>query len=104
MGWLTNLQTVHIHTLSNLAFVLIGLIWGEMDFKKTISIAVMCGYDTDCNGATAGSILGALQGTKGIPEEMSRPLNGRIKSAVFGYSDEKISDLARRTFELALNK
>lgn len=64
----------------------------------------MCGYDTDSTGATAGSILGALQGTKGIPEEMSRPLNSRIKSAVFGYSDEKISDLARRTFELALNK
>lgn len=93
-----------VHTLPNLAFVLIGLIWGKLDFKKTISIAVMCGYDTDCNGATAGSILGALKGTKGIPEEMSRPLNDRIKSTVFAYSDVKISDLAKRTFELALNK
>ena len=92
-----------VHTLPNLAFVLIGLIWGELDFGKTISIAVMCGHDTDCNGATAGSILGALQGTKGIPEEMSRPLNNRIKSAVFGCSDAKISDLARRTFELTTN-
>ena len=64
----------------------------------------MCGHDADCTGATAGSILGALKGKKGIPEEMSRPLNDRIKSAVFGYSDVKISDLARRTFELALNK
>ncbi len=93
-----------VHTLPNLAFVLIGLIWGKLDFKKTVSIAVMCGYDTDCNGATAGSILGALQGTKGIPEEMSRPLNDRIKSAVFEYSDGRISDLAKRTSELALNK
>lgn len=90
-----------VHTLPNLAFVLIGIIWGKLDFKKTISIAVMCGYDTDCNGATAGSILGALKGAKGIPEEMSEPLNDRIKSAVFGYSDVRISDLARRTFELA---
>jgi len=90
-----------VHTLPNLAFVLLALIWGELDFRKTISIAVMCGHDTDCNGATAGSILGALKGTKGIPEEMSRPLNDRIKSAVLGYSDVKISDLARRTFELA---
>jgi len=93
-----------VHTLPNLAFVLIGLIWGKLDFKKTVSIAVMCGHDTDCNGATAGSILGALKGTKGIPEEMSRPLNDRIKSAVFGYSDVKISNLAKRTFRLALNK
>jgi len=89
-----------VHTLPNLAFVLIGLIWGKLDFRKTISIAVMCGHDTDCNGATAGSILGALQGTKGIPEEMSKPLNDRIKSAVFGDSDGRISDLAKRTFEL----
>jgi len=93
-----------VHTLPNLAFVLIGLIWGNLDFKKTISIAVMCGWDTDCNGATAGSILGALKGTKGIPEEMSEPLNDRIKSAVFGYSDGKISELAKRTFELVFNK
>ena len=89
-----------VHTLPNLAFVLIGLIWGKLDFKKTISIAVMCGHDTDCNGATTGSILGALKGSKGIPEEMSKPLNNRIKSAVFGYSDVKISDLAKRTSEL----
>jgi len=89
-----------VHTLPNLAFVLIALIWGELDFKKTISIAVMCGHDTDCNGATAGSIMGALKGTKGIPGEMSEPLNDRIRSAVCGYSDVKISDLAKRTFEL----
>ena len=89
-----------VHTLPNLAFVLIGLIWGKLDFKKTISIAVMCGHDTDCNGATVGSILGALKGIKGIPEEMSRPLNDRIRSAIFGYSDVRISDLAKRTFEL----
>jgi len=64
-------------------------------------LSVMCGYDTDCNGATAGSILGALKGVREIPEEMSGPLNDRIKSAVFGYSDVRISDLAKRTFELA---
>jgi len=93
-----------VHTLPNLAFVLLGLIWGELDFRKTISIAVMCGHDADCNGATAGSIMGAIKGTKGIPEELSKPLNDRIKSAVFGYSDVKISDLAKRTFRLALNK
>jgi len=93
-----------VHTLPNLAFVLIGLIWGEHDFRKTISIAVMCGHDTDCNGATAGSILGALKGTKAIPEQLARPLNDRIKSAIFGYSEVKITDLAKRTFGLALNK
>lgn len=91
----------YVHTLPNLAYVLIGLIYGELDFRKTVSIAVMCGYDTDCNGATAGSILGALRGIEAIPEEMSKPLNDRIRSAVFGYSDARISHLAKRTLELA---
>jgi len=91
-----------VHTLPNLAFVLIGLLWGELDFKKTISIAVMCGCDTDCNGATAGSILGALKGIKGVPENMSRPLSDRIKSTISEYSDVRISDLAGKTFKLLI--
>jgi len=32
---------------------------------------------------------------------MSEPLNDRVKNAVFGYSDERISDLAKRTLKLA---
>lgn len=76
--------------------------WSELDFKKTISTTVMCGWDTiDCNGATAGSIMGALRGIKGIPEDMSKPLSDRIRTAMSGCSDLRISDLAKRTFELA---
>ncbi len=89
-----------VHTLPNLAYVLIALLKGGMDFRKTISIAVMCGKDTDCNGATAGSIIGALLGKKGIPEDMAAPLNDLVKSAVFGYCEAKISDLVRATVEV----
>jgi ADP-ribosylglycohydrolase/DNA-binding transcriptional regulator YhcF (GntR family) len=79
-----------VHTIPNLAIVLIGLLWGEGDFQKTVSTAVMCGMDTDCNGATAGSIFGALKGRSAIPAQMTALFNDRIKSAVFGHSDEKI--------------
>lgn len=89
-----------VHTLPNLAFVLIGLLFGELDFRRTVSIAVMCGYDTDCNGATAGSILGALKGKDGIPEDMAEPLHDKVRSAVFGFAEMRISELARRTFEV----
>jgi len=89
-----------IHVLPNLAFVLIGLIWGGGDFRKTTTITVMCGSDTDCNGATVGSIIGAMKGKNAIPGTLINPLNDRIKSAVFGYSDTKISSLAQETVEL----
>jgi len=93
-----------VHTLPNLAFTLIGLLWGELDFKKTVSITVMCGWDTDSTGATVGSIMGALQGKGAIPEEMIKPLNDRIRSAICDYSDTRISDLVKSTFELVREK
>ncbi len=89
-----------VHTLPNLAYVLIALLFGEKDFRKTVSIAVMCGKDADCNGATAGSIVGALLGKKGIPEEMYRPFNNRVRSAVFGFCETEIHKLVETTMTL----
>ena len=41
------------HSFNNAVIVLLGLLYGEMDFAKTIAITVMSGMDTDCNGATS---------------------------------------------------
>lgn len=54
---------------ANVSYAIIGLLWGGGDFKKSLIIAVNCGDDTDCSGATAGSILGIINGTKIIPED-----------------------------------
>ncbi len=90
-----------VHTINNAVIVLLGLLYGEMDLGKTISIAVMGGFDTDCNGATAGSILGAMLGARRLPGRWIEPLNDRLTSIVAGYYDNRISDLARRTLAVA---
>ncbi len=54
---------------SNVTYAVIGLLWGEGDFKKSMIIAINCGDDTDCTGATVGSTLGILYGTAGIPND-----------------------------------
>ena len=54
---------------SNVAYAVIGLLYGEGDFKKTMIIAIDCGDDTDCTGATVGSTLGILGGTAAIPAD-----------------------------------
>lgn len=54
---------------ANVAYAIIGLLYGEGDFKKSLIIAVNCGDDTDCSAATAGSILGIIGGTKVIPTD-----------------------------------
>ena len=54
---------------SNVTYAVIGLLWGEGDFKKSMITAINCGDDTDCTGATVGATLGILYGTAGIPED-----------------------------------
>jgi len=54
---------------SNVAYTVIGLLYGENDFKKSILIATNCGDDTDCTAGTVGSTLGLLSGTAIIPED-----------------------------------
>lgn len=54
---------------ANIAYTVIGLLYGEGDFKKTVLTAVNCGDDTDCTGGTAGAVMGILGGTAGIPED-----------------------------------
>jgi len=90
-----------VHTINNAALVVMGLLHSGGDFGKAVGIAVMGGLDTDCNGATAGSVMGAFLGAKKLPARWSKPLNDRLVSAVFGMSDNQISGLAQRTLAVA---
>lgn len=68
---------------ANVAFVIIGLLYGEGDFGKSICIAVNCGDDTDCTGATCGAILGIMKGRSGIPQEWIEPIGETIVTISF---------------------
>lgn len=90
-----------VHTINNAAIVIMALMYAGRDFEKGITLAVLGGWDTDCNGATVGSILGALLGRDGIPAKWSAPLNNTLKSDVVGFYVNRISDLAERTYTQA---
>ena len=63
---------------ANIAFFVIGWLYGEGDFGKSICIATNCGDDTDCTAATLGAILGIIMGKIKIPSEWSDPIGDRI--------------------------
>jgi ADP-ribosylglycohydrolase len=88
------------HVIPNAMIVCLALLFGEKDFEKSIAIAVHAGFDTDCNGATVGSIAGMLMGAKDLPKKWTDPLNDSVLSTVAGFSESKISDLAKRTVNL----
>lgn len=90
-----------VHTINNAALVTLGLLYGAGDYSRSISIAVMGGWDTDCNGATVGSILGAMMGVDALPQRWIGAFNNRLRSAVIGFDNSLFTDLANRM--LALN-
>lgn len=63
---------------ANLGYVVLGLLYGEGDFKKSMLAAVNCGDDTDCTAATVGAFLGILKGTDGLPADWAEYIGDRI--------------------------
>ena len=86
-----------VHTVNNAMICVAALFFGEMDTAKAICTAVMGGLDTDCNGATVGSIVGAVSGYDAYSDTFKAPLNDTIKPQMFGFEEVRMSELARRT-------
>jgi len=90
------------HTNSNAQIVAMGLLYGEDDFGTAIGRAVMAGFDTDCNGATVGSIWGVRNGVDKLPAHWTRPIHNRLRTGVTGYHDVAIDRLATEMADVAL--
>ena len=90
-----------VHSINNACLIIAGLLWGEGDFTATVGLTVQGAWDTDSNAATAGSIVGTVLGADQLPRHFIEPLEDRTRSAVFGYDNSRISELARRTTALA---
>ena len=90
------------HAITNAAIVIAGLLLGGGDFARTICSTVMCGLDTDCTGATAGSIMGCALGTGGIPAKWTAPFRDTVRSEVKGQCDITLTELGKRMFEVAV--
>ena len=77
-----------------------ALLHGGGDYSRTIGIAVMGGLDTDCNGATVGSIIGMMLDIEALPSKWTSVMNDTIHTGLAGYHACKISHLSEAMFEL----
>jgi len=91
-----------VHTNNNAALVAASLIHSGGDFEKGITTAVLGGWDTDCNGATVGSILGASLGAKSLPSAWIAPLNDTLYADLTGFDPIGISECAERSYQVFL--
>lgn len=90
----------NIHTDNNAAVCVAALLLGGGDFHRGVTLAVMAGFDTDCNGATVGSVVGAIAGAARVPAHWSARLHDTLNSNIPGYHPIAISECARRAVEI----
>jgi ADP-ribosylglycohydrolase len=74
---------------------------GDDDYTRTIASAVSAGFDTDCNGATCGSLWGVRHGAREIPVSWLKPLKNRIRTGVQEYPDGPLDRLADNVADVA---
>lgn len=87
------------HTIPNAMIVTAALLYGGGDFGKTICTAVQSGFDTDCNGATAGSVIGMMIGVDSINEDWTTPLNNKINTTIMGMDSVLITECVEMTMK-----
>lgn len=85
------------HTIPNAMIVTASLLYGNGDFGKSVCMAVETGFDTDCNGATVGSVLGMANSIQSIPSYWTKPVNDKLNTSIFGVDTVKISDRVKLT-------
>lgn len=86
-----------VHTINNAMVCVLAMCYGRMDAIDAPAVAVMCGLDTDCNGATVGSITGAATGRKATPDRLAKRLNDMICPRMVGFQNVSMRQLAERT-------
>jgi ADP-ribosylglycohydrolase len=100
------LHTTHrayhwVHALPNTALIAAALTHANGDFSGSICRAVSGGWDTDSNGATAGSVAGLLTGTPAaLPDRWTTPLKNRLATSVADFDGIGFDTLAQLTHRL----
>lgn len=89
-----------VHAVNNALVVVMSFFYGEMSPDRCASVAVMAGLDTDCNGASVGSIAGAATGKDRFGGSLQGPLNDTIRPLVFGFQEVSMRELAERTLRV----
>lgn len=88
-----------VHTNNNAALCTASLLFGNGDYDLSLGTSVLGGWDTDCNGATVGSVMGAMLGEKKIPDKWKQPFHDTLYSEIIDFHPISISECAKRSYE-----
>ncbi len=84
----------------NGAYIVLGLLYGNGDFGKTIEISTRAGQDSDCNPSSAAGILGVILGYQEIPDYWKSGVPA-IADEKFAYTDYSLNEIVESTIKRA---
>nr|WP_106633322.1 ADP-ribosylglycohydrolase family protein [Alistipes sp. Marseille-P5061] len=82
----------NIDATINSAYVVMGLLYGNGDFERTMDVATRCGQDSDCNPASAAGILGVMKGYDAIPDKW-KPAMEKVVDIDFPYTSISLNKI-----------
>jgi len=91
----------NIDATVNSAWIILGLLYGDGDFGKTLSISTRAGDDSDCNPASAGGILGVVMGYDNIPAYWKQGL-AEVEPIDFKYTTISLNDVYELSYKHSL--
>ena len=91
----------NIDATVNSAWIILGLLYGDGDFGKTLSISTRAGDDSDCNPASSGGILGVILGYDNIPEYWKQGL-AEVEPIDFKYTTISLNDVYELSYKHSL--
>lgn len=86
----------------NTMLVVASVLYFERKFGEAICNTVVAGFDTDCNAATVGSILGMMNGYRSIEDKWMDGLELKINSSIHHFYEITLKDAVARTLKLIM--
>ena len=85
-----------IESTVNLGLTTMAVLYGAGDYKDTVEVGVLGGFDSDCNPATAGGLVGMITGYSGLPADLTAAAtdNYTIGTLAVASPNTTITDIA----------
>lgn len=86
--------------------IIIGLLYGEDDFGKSICITTDLGEDTDCTAGTLGALLGIIMGEDKLPDYWKKTCSESIVTCTLRFDcdlhlPKDVTELTKRILRLS---
>jgi len=94
------LDPFNIDAKLNGAYIVMGLLYGDGNFEKTMEVSIRCGQDSDCNPSNAAGVIGILKGYHAIPDKWKSGI-AAIADSQFIFTNYSFNSVVENTLDYA---